>query len=151
MTTRAHLHLIALIALITLASGCGRMATPVVVQQYGDEQKSCATLGEEMMILHQGIEEHSTELERTTFWQSVTEQERDQVLQTELTAMKSRHAYLTGLAEKGACAITSHTTTEAPQHVAGPETSAPASPSSSTPESSDTPHQPEQRRILIPY
>lgn len=50
-------HILILTAALTIAAGCGgRAANPVMVHQYGDEQKSCQALEQEMAFIESEIQ-----------------------------------------------------------------------------------------------
>jgi hypothetical protein len=60
------ISLIGTITIVLILSACaGRPANPVMVQQYGDKQKSCSTLEQEMALIQTEIQRLIPETEKT--------------------------------------------------------------------------------------
>lgn len=101
---------------LTIASCAGRPANPVLVQQYGDNKKSCATLEKEMVFIQTEIQRLVPETEKTgtntalgitgfffivpLFFMDLSESE-----QIEINAYRQRYNHLIIIASEKKCDV----------------------------------------------
>lgn len=109
--------LLATITLVVILSACaGRPANPVMVQQYGDNTKSCSTLEKEMTLIQAEIQRLIPETEKTgkntalgvtgfffivpLFFMDLSESE-----QIEINAYRQRYNHLMIIASEKKCDV----------------------------------------------
>ena len=111
------ISLIGTITIVLILSACaGRPANPVMVQQYGDNKKSCSTLEQEMALTQTEIQRLIPETEKTgtntalgvagfflivpLFFMDLSESE-----QIEVNALRQRYNYLMIVASEKKCDV----------------------------------------------
>jgi hypothetical protein len=105
------------ISLVVALSACaGRPANPVMIQQYGDSNKSCVTLEREMSLVQAEIQRLIPETEKTgtntalgitgfffivpLFFMDLSESE-----QVEINALRQRYNHLMIIASEKKCGV----------------------------------------------
>jgi hypothetical protein len=105
------------ITIVLILSACaGRPANPVLVQQYGDNKKSCSTLEKEMVLIQTDIQRLIPETEKTgtntalgvtgfffivpLFFMDLSESE-----QIEINAFRQRYNHLMIIASEKKCDV----------------------------------------------
>lgn len=103
--------------IVTLCAGCGgRAANPVMVQQYGDNSKSCNALEHEMALIQQEIQLLIPKTEKTgknvalgvTGWFFIVPwffMDLSQAEQMEVNAYRQRYNHLLIVAEDKKCGL----------------------------------------------